>query len=225
MRRIALLASLTSVTLAACATRQPEAPPPPDTIVRLDTIIVTREVEPPLPDGRLTSVCLANGQSAEIRISEAGDTLIGPRRVALQDLGPAIGFVGSYASGKAWFVDDEPIVGVRLKPALEKNGYRVEACEDGEQALARIAEEAFDIVVTDIRMEPIDGIKVLGAALEKNPRTKVIIITGLGDPDGARLGRADARRVGPAAPFVCAGLDPAIKGTGPDAGCPDRVRA
>jgi hypothetical protein len=110
MRGIALLATLTSITLVACGPRQPETPPPPDTVIRLDTIVVTREVEPPLPDGRLTTVCLASGQSAEIRISEAGDTLIGPRRVALQDLGPAIGFVGSYASGKAWFVDDEPIV-------------------------------------------------------------------------------------------------------------------
>jgi DNA-binding NtrC family response regulator len=83
-------------------------------------------------------------------------------------------------------VDDEPIVGKRLKPALEKSGYRIETYEDGAQALERIAQQNFDIVVTDIRMEPVDGIKVLEAALRKNPRTKVIIITGYATVEIAR---------------------------------------
>jgi len=83
-------------------------------------------------------------------------------------------------------VDDEPIVGLRLKPAVEKSGYRVETFEDGEQALARIAQEDFDIIVTDIRMEPVDGLKVLEAALKKCARTKVIIITGYATVELAR---------------------------------------
>jgi DNA-binding NtrC family response regulator len=83
-------------------------------------------------------------------------------------------------------VDDEPIVGKRLKPALEKSGYRIEAYEDATQALERIAQENFDIVVTDIRMEPVDGLKVLEAALKKSPRTKVIIITGYATVEIAR---------------------------------------
>ncbi len=107
MRRIALLAPLAAIALAACTTAEPEAPPPPDTIIRLDTIVVTEE--PPLPEGRLSTVCLANGQSAEIRVTSAGDTLVGPRRVALEELGPAIGFVGSYAGGETWFVDDDSV--------------------------------------------------------------------------------------------------------------------
>jgi DNA-binding NtrC family response regulator len=83
-------------------------------------------------------------------------------------------------------VDDEPIVGKRLKPALEKSGYRIETHEDGAQALERIGQQDFDIVVTDIRMEPVDGLKVLDAALRKNPRTKVIIITGYATVEIAR---------------------------------------
>jgi DNA-binding NtrC family response regulator len=83
-------------------------------------------------------------------------------------------------------VDDEPIVGKRLKPALEKSGYQIETYEDGAQALERIAQRDFDIVVTDIRMEPVDGLKVLEAALRKNPRTKVIIITGYATVEIAR---------------------------------------
>jgi DNA-binding NtrC family response regulator len=83
-------------------------------------------------------------------------------------------------------VDDEPLVGLRLKPALEKNGYRVETAEDGEQAVARIAQEEFDVIVTDIRMEPLDGLKVLEAAQKQSSRTKVIIITGYATVELAR---------------------------------------
>jgi DNA-binding NtrC family response regulator len=83
-------------------------------------------------------------------------------------------------------VDDEPIVGLRLGPALERDGYRVETFEDGEQALQRIAQESFDVIVTDIRMEPVDGLKVLEAALKKCARTKVIIITGYATVELAR---------------------------------------
>jgi DNA-binding NtrC family response regulator len=83
-------------------------------------------------------------------------------------------------------VDDEPLVGLRLRPALEKNGYRVETSEDGAQAIARIGQEVFDIVVTDIRMEPLDGLKVLEAALKRSARTKVIIITGYATVELAR---------------------------------------
>jgi DNA-binding NtrC family response regulator len=75
-------------------------------------------------------------------------------------------------------LDDEPIVGKRLKPALEKSGCLVETFQDPRQALGRIGEKEFDIVVTDIKMDDIDGIQVLEQVAKKSPRTKVIIITG-----------------------------------------------
>lgn len=75
-------------------------------------------------------------------------------------------------------LDDEPIVGKRLKPALEKLGYEVEIFENPKEALRRIANKDFDIVVTDIRMDEIDGIQVLEEVQKKSTRTKVIMITG-----------------------------------------------
>jgi len=75
-------------------------------------------------------------------------------------------------------LDDEPIVGKRLKPALAKIGCDVEVFEDPKEALERIEQKAFDIVVTDIRMDEVDGMQVLERVLEKSPRTKVIMITG-----------------------------------------------
>jgi len=75
-------------------------------------------------------------------------------------------------------VDDEPIVGKRLGPALEKMGCRIESFVDPVAALARLAETEFDVVVTDIRMDEVDGIGVLERVRQLWPRTKVIMITG-----------------------------------------------
>jgi len=75
-------------------------------------------------------------------------------------------------------LDDEPIVGKRLKPALSKIGCDVEVFEEPRSALQRLDEKDFDVVVTDIRMDDIDGIQVLEHVTAKSPRTKVIMITG-----------------------------------------------
>jgi len=83
-------------------------------------------------------------------------------------------------------IDDESIVGKRLKPALEKTGHVVETFEDGRRALERFAEQPFEIVVTDIRMDEIDGIEILEQILASDRGTKVIIITGYATVEVAR---------------------------------------
>ncbi len=83
-------------------------------------------------------------------------------------------------------LDDEPIVGKRLKPALAKIGCEVEVFEDPKEALKRIGEQEFDIVVTDIRMKDVDGIEVLEQVRKKSSRTKVIMITGYAMMETAR---------------------------------------
>jgi DNA-binding NtrC family response regulator len=75
-------------------------------------------------------------------------------------------------------LDDEPIVGKRLKPALEKIGCNVEVFENPHTAIERIDEKLFDIVVSDIRMDDIDGIQILDHVMKKSQHTKVILITG-----------------------------------------------
>ena len=83
-------------------------------------------------------------------------------------------------------IDDEPIVGKRLKPALEKSGYTVEFYDNGAAALERIKAASFDIVVTDFRMDEVDGMQVLSMVMAASPRTKVIIITGYATIEVAR---------------------------------------
>ena len=107
MSRVALSLPVAAILVAACAGSPP--PEPPEPVVVTDTVVVTREVAPPLPEGRVGSICLGTGHNVEIRVSAAGDTLIGPRRVPMVDLGPGVGFVGNYAGGEAWFVRDEAI--------------------------------------------------------------------------------------------------------------------
>lgn len=75
-------------------------------------------------------------------------------------------------------IDDEPIVGQRLKTGLEKMGCDVEVCKDPREALEQIRNRRFDIVITDIMMPEINGIQVLETVKETNPDTRVIIITG-----------------------------------------------
>lgn len=110
MKSAALLIPLTAMIAAAAAACAPSPEPlQPEPMVRVDTVVITREVAPPVPEGQVVMLCLANGQNTEIRVSPAGDTLVGPRRVRLADLAPAIGFVGNYAGGESWYTQDQPL--------------------------------------------------------------------------------------------------------------------
>jgi DNA-binding NtrC family response regulator len=83
-------------------------------------------------------------------------------------------------------LDDEPIVGKRLQPALAKVGCDVEVFDAPRPALDRIEEKRFDVVVTDIRMEEIDGLQILERVLARWPQTRVIMITGYATVEVAR---------------------------------------
>jgi CheY-like chemotaxis protein len=87
---------------------------------------------------------------------------------------------------RVMILDDEPIVGKRLQPALSKHGFEVEVFEDPTKALARLGETEFDIVVTDLRMEVVDGIQVLEHIMAKCKNTRVILITGYATVEVAR---------------------------------------
>jgi DNA-binding NtrC family response regulator len=83
-------------------------------------------------------------------------------------------------------LDDEPIVWKRLKPALEKAGYEVEAFTQSSNAMRRVQEKEFDIVVTDLKMEGIDGMEFLTEVKSRSPNTEVIVITGFATMETAR---------------------------------------
>jgi DNA-binding NtrC family response regulator len=83
-------------------------------------------------------------------------------------------------------LDDEPIVCKRLKPTFEKAGYEVETFTDSSRALERAREQDFDVVITDLKMENIDGMQFLTEVKERSPATEVIVITGFATMETAK---------------------------------------
>jgi len=83
-------------------------------------------------------------------------------------------------------LDDEPIVCKRLKPALEKAGYEAETFTQSAMALHRVTEKEFDVVITDLKMEGLDGMAFLTEVKKRYPKTEVIVITGFATMDTAR---------------------------------------
>ncbi len=83
-------------------------------------------------------------------------------------------------------LDDEKIVGERIKASMEKKGHTLETFVEPVTALERIREKNFDAVILDIRMDGMSGIQVLEAVKTKNADTRVIMITGYATLEVAR---------------------------------------
>jgi two-component system response regulator AtoC len=77
-------------------------------------------------------------------------------------------------------VDDEPALREAIAERLADHGFIVEQAASGEEALQRLTDFAFDILITDLRLPGIDGAKVIDAALERYPEIIAIVITGYG---------------------------------------------
>jgi two-component system cell cycle response regulator CpdR len=74
--------------------------------------------------------------------------------------------------------DDDASMRQYLARALERSGYAVTAVEDGPEALDRLADHRFDLLLTDIVMPGMDGIELARRAGERHPAMRVMFITG-----------------------------------------------
>lgn len=81
-------------------------------------------------------------------------------------------------SGKLLIVDDEKVAMKNLEHVMKKEGYAVTASQSGGNALALLEKQSFDVVLTDLRMEKVDGMQILRRCRENHPDTEVILITG-----------------------------------------------
>ena len=77
-------------------------------------------------------------------------------------------------------VDDEVAFRGVIAERLADNGYRVEQAGTGEEAVARLSEFAFDILLTDLRLPGVDGRQVLDEAFSRYPDIIAVVITGFG---------------------------------------------
>lgn len=98
---------VTLAALAALASCAPQTTPQPEPRILVDTVVM--ETAPPRPSGTPTTLCLANGRDVEVLVNERGDTLIGPDRVAMSALRPALDFAGNYAFNMRWFERGDPV--------------------------------------------------------------------------------------------------------------------
>jgi len=78
---------------------------------------------------------------------------------------------------KVLIVDNEKSMCQYLSIMMRKEGYDVKTVHNGKKALQEIKESNFDVVITDIRMEGMDGIALLSAVKEINPALPVIVMT------------------------------------------------
>ena len=77
-------------------------------------------------------------------------------------------------------VEDEAPLREAVAERLEDHGFVVVQAETGERAVAALAEFAFDILITDLRLPGMDGVEVIDAAVERYPDIIAIVITGYG---------------------------------------------
>jgi DNA-binding NtrC family response regulator len=81
-------------------------------------------------------------------------------------------------TAKVLVVDDEKIALKNLEYVMKKEGYEVVGTTSGPNALKILEEQEFDVVLTDLRMEKVDGMQILKRCKELYPDTEVIMITG-----------------------------------------------
>ncbi|MCD6706946.1 MAG: sigma-54 dependent transcriptional regulator [Thiobacillus sp.] len=89
-------------------------------------------------------------------------------------------------------VDDQKSLRRSLSLMLQGAGFETEEAQNGEEALFLLAGGAFDLVITDLRMDGMSGIDLLREIKQANPRLPVILITAYGSIDSA----VDAMRLG-----------------------------
>jgi PAS domain S-box-containing protein len=82
--------------------------------------------------------------------------------------------------GRILAVDDEPELAAMLARMLQKDGHQVQICDDGATALALLAREPFDLLLTDVSMPEMDGWEVARRAKELRADLPVGLMTGWG---------------------------------------------
>jgi signal transduction histidine kinase len=89
------------------------------------------------------------------------------------------------ATSKVLVVDDEQSVATTIKAIPELDGSEVTAVTSGSEALAQLREHEFDVVLTDLRLDDLDGIEILRETQKLWPDTVSIMLTGYASLESA----------------------------------------
>ena len=76
---------------------------------------------------------------------------------------------------KILIVDDEKPIRDSLKMVLTEEGFAADVAGDGEEALLKIQENSYDVVISDIKMPKLDGMQLLESASKISPETFLLL--------------------------------------------------
>jgi DNA-binding response OmpR family regulator len=89
-------------------------------------------------------------------------------------------------------IDDEVAVNNNIRKILVKKGYAVDQATSREEALAKIQEGSYTLVILDLKMPGVKGLELLSAVRDRQPAARVVIVTGYASietaVEGARMG-------------------------------------
>ena len=88
-------------------------------------------------------------------------------------------------SKKILIVDDESEMRVALETTLKREKFQLICAENGKQALDKMEDDDFDLILTDVRMPKVNGLELLRAVKERSPKTQVVMMTAYGTIDNA----------------------------------------
>jgi len=83
--------------------------------------------------------------------------------------------------GRILLVDDDEHMLTLMVQFLTNSGYQVVVTTNGREALVKFREQAFNLVLSDVKMPGLDGLQLLKALKEFNPRVPVVLISGYAD--------------------------------------------
>ena len=119
------------------------------------------------------------------------------------------------ARGRILAVDDQRYFRELIEGLLVEEGFEVQTCGSGEEALRLLDHAVFDVIVTDLVMPAMTGIDLVQRVKERDPEQEIIVVTGVVDVQSA----VDAMKVGATdyllKPFDRATLAPALEGDPP----------
>ena len=108
-------------------------------------------------------------------------------------------------------VDDEKNVRALFERVLAKEGYQVECAASGAEAIDKLAQHSFDVVVTDLKMDGIDGFDLIKKGKKERRDLPFVLISGYGTSQTAALAAQEGAEVFLAKPIDLVDLKMAVK--------------
>ena len=112
---------------------------------------------------------------------------------------------------KILVVDDEKNVRVLFERVLAKEGYEVECAASGTEAIDKLAKNSFDLVVTDLKMNGMDGLDLIKRGKSTHQHLPFILISGYGTAQTAVSAAQEGADVYLMKPIDMAALKTAVK--------------